>query len=150
MTDEQSSKELLIQHIVIKDLSFETPMGRKVYSLDWQPVYSWTLDLSNDRVADNLWEVILSATITAKLGTGVAYLIETQQAGVVKVVDLEADRLAQVLAVDAPQLIFPYLRETIDNVVVKGGFAPVGLMPPDFNVLFEKAGLPGTSSDGGP
>ena len=149
MTDEQFSIDVDIKRVVVRDLSFETPMGQGVYALDWKPVYSWNMDLSNNRVADNLWEVILAATITAKLETNTAFLLEVQQAGVVEVADLEGDHLRRVLAIETPKLIFPYLRETVDNVAVKGGFPPICLRPPDFDALYESANPPEASSDAG-
>jgi len=124
-------------------------MGQGVYALDWKPVYSWNMDLRNNRLADNLWEVILEATITATLETNTAFLLEVQQAGVIDVADLEGDRLRRVLAIKMPKLIFPYLRETVDNVAVKGGFPPICLRPPDFDALYESANPPEASSDAG-
>jgi preprotein translocase subunit SecB len=148
MTDEQFSKELDVQRIVVKDMSLETPMGQNVYSFAWKPVYVWSMEQHHACLADKLWEVVLSMTVTAKLGTNIAFLIEVQQAGVIKVADLDADSLDRVLAIEAPKLIFPYLRETVDNVAVKGGFSPVCLRVPDFDAIYENAKSTGTLSDG--
>jgi len=149
MTDEQSSREFDLKRIIVKDLSFEAPMGHSIYAQDWKPIYSWNLEIRHVRLADKLWEVILSATVTAKLEANIAFLIEAQQAGTVEIAKMEANRLARVLAIEVPKMIFPYLRETLDNVAVKGGFGPINMRPPDFDVMYESANSPGTSSDDG-
>ena len=143
MTDEQSTSEFDLQRCVVKDLSFEAPMGHSVYAQEWKPIYSWNLEIRYNRLADKLWEVILSATVTAKLEANVAYLIEAQQAGVVEMAEVEADRLDRILGIEVPKMIFPYLRETLDNVAVKGGFWPINLRPPDFDVMYQSGKPPG-------
>lgn len=148
MSNNQSTKDFNIKRIVLKDLSFEAPMGQVVFTKDWQPDYDVRLDLRYARLADKLWEVILTATVTAKLENSIAFLIEAQKAGVFKVADLEPESLRRVLTLDAPSLIFPYLRETVDNVAVKGGFPPVGIQPPDFEASYENADPAETSSGG--
>ncbi|MCP4925981.1 MAG: protein-export chaperone SecB [Gammaproteobacteria bacterium] len=132
MTDEQFSRNIEIVRIVLKDLSFETPMGQDVFTGDWQPDYSLNLQLRNTQLGDDLWEVILLATVRAKVKAGVAFLIEAHEAGVFKTQGLEGKPLNRALATEAPMLIFPYLRETVDNVATKGGFPPVSLQPYDF------------------
>jgi preprotein translocase subunit SecB len=149
MTDEQSSSEFDLKRIVVKDLSFEAPMGHSVHAQDWKPIYSWNLEIRYDRLADKLWEVILSATVTAKLEANIAYLIEAQQAGIVEIAEMEANRLDRILGIEVPKMIFPYLRETLDNVAVKGGFWPINLRPPDFDAMSEGAKSPGASSADG-
>ena len=136
MTDKQFSRNIEIVRIVLKDLSFETPMGQDVFTGDWQPDYSLNLQLRNTQLGDDLWEVILLATVTAKVKAGVAFLIEAHEAGVFKTQGLEGKSLSRALATEAPMLIYPYLRETVDNVAARGGFPPVSLQPYDFEARY--------------
>jgi preprotein translocase subunit SecB len=149
MTDKRSSREFDLLRTVVKELSFEAPMGHSVYAQDWKPIYNWNLEIRNDRLSDKLWEVIVSATVTAKLETNIAFVIEAQQAGIVEIAELEANRLDRILGIELPKMIFPYLRETLDNVAVKGGFWPINLRPPDFEDMYESAKSPGASSADG-
>jgi len=136
MNDEQSAAAFTVERIVLKDLSFETPMGQAAFATEWQPEYKVRLHLNHERIADDRWEFVLTATVTAHLESQVAFVIEAQQSGIVKVDQLEGEPLRRVAAIDIPLLIFPYLRETIDSVALKGGFPPVNLQPLDFEARY--------------
>ncbi|MAF84098.1 MAG: protein-export chaperone SecB [Gammaproteobacteria bacterium] len=154
MTDEQFSRKLSIERIVLRDMSFETPMGQDVFAGTWKPDCELNLQLRNVRLAEDLWEVILTATINAKVENGVAFLIEAQQAGVFKVPDLEPESLSRALAIEAPNLIYPFLRESVDNMAARGGFPPVNLQLFDFEAryaaMIEKANRSKPASGGEP
>jgi len=137
------SNPLRIERIVLKDLSLETPMGQDIFTAEWQPDIKVRLDLRSQRLADGCHEVVLTATATALAeGGGTAFVIEAQQAGVFNVAGFEGEGLRRALAIDAPRLIFPYLREAVDSVATKGGFPPVGMQPPDFEAWHDGAHRP--------
>lgn len=146
MIDEQPARDLSVERIVLKDLSFETPMGQDVFTREWQPEYKVRLDLRRDGLAEKLWEVVLTVTVTASLESEIVFVLEVQQAGVFTVADLEPESLRRALAIEAPRLIFPYLREAVDSVVAKGGFPSVGLQLPDFEAWHQDANRPEMSS----
>jgi preprotein translocase subunit SecB len=133
MPDQEDAVKLQIIRIVLKDLSFETPMGQDVFKRDWQPEYKVKLDVTRGGIADGLWEVVMWVTVTASLDGDIAYVIEAQHAGVFRADGLEAgsEPLRRLLTVEAPTQIFPYLREAVENVAAKGGFPSFGLQPPD-------------------
>ena len=139
MTDDTPLRQFRIERIVLKDMSFETPMGQEIFKADWQPEYDVSMELGRRQLDEHSWEVVLTTTVTAKLGNDVAFLIEAHQGGVINVEDLDKDRLQRTLEVDAPQLLFPYLREAVDSVAYKGGFPSVGLQTPDFEELHERS-----------
>ncbi len=149
MTDEQPPSISEIKRIFLMDLSFETPMGQAVFDREWRPEFKVRLDLRSRSLAENLWEVVLTATVTATLETDVAFLIEAQQVGVFEVVGQNLEPKRRLLAIDAPKLVFPYLRETVDSVATKGGFPAVGLQPPDFETWYADARQPETPSGTG-
>ncbi len=146
MTDKLSQMDLSIERIVLMDLSFETPMGQDVFIKKWQPDYKVKLQLRSRDLPDEQWEVVLTATVTASLEGSTAFLIEAQQAGVFKVVATDPEAVRRVLSVEAPKLIFPYLREAVDSIAGKGGFPSVRMQPADFEAWYEDARRAGDSS----
>jgi preprotein translocase subunit SecB len=91
-----------------------------------------------DSFEKGLFEVAVTATVTARVGDKVMFLIEVKQAGVFHVNNIPAKELEQVLAVTCPNILFPYLREVVSDISVRAGFAPVLLNPINFEVLYEQ------------
>jgi len=146
MNDDQTTEAFTLERIVLKDLSFETPLGQAVFDRPWKPDYAIRIDLTSHSLADNLWEVVVKATVTAKQDDDVAFLVEAHQAGVIAVPDMERERLREILMIEAPRMIFPYLRESVDNIAAKGGFPPPGLRPPDFAAWYRGSNPPQPAS----
>lgn len=134
---EQGEKGFGVERIVLKDLSFETPMGQEAYTLEWKPDCRVVLGhrLGPTRPG-GIWEVILTAQITAKLEGKTAFLVEVEYAGVFRNNGLTRPELRRALVVDASRSIFPYLRESIYSVILKGGFPAVNVVEPDFEAWF--------------
>lgn len=141
MAEEQAAPEqqFALQRIYIKDVSFESPMGAKAFTQQWQPQVHMDLNTRNSKLDDNNHEVVLTLTISAKLGEETAFLIEVQQAGIFLCQGLEDQQLHQVLGAMCPAILFPYARETVDNLVVKGSFPPLMLAPVNFDALYQQA-----------
>ena len=113
----------MTQRIYTKDMSFESPMTPNVFRQEWKPAVNVDLNNKSSRVDDQgNHEVVLTLTITATLEEQTAFLVEVQQAGIFFISGLEEDAMRQLLATVAPTILFPYAREAIDNLVVKGGF----------------------------
>lgn len=128
-----------MQRIYLKDLSFETPMGAEVFKKQWQPGVNQELNTKTDKIDEDLYEVALTLTITVKLEEETAFLVEVKQAGLFTIKGLEGQQLAQVLNTACPQILFPYAREAVDNVVTKGSFPALMLPPINFDALFAAA-----------
>jgi preprotein translocase subunit SecB len=137
--NEQAAQQFLVQRLYVKDMSFETPLGAEVFTKQWQPKINVDLNTKNSKLNDDTFEVILTVTLTAKIEEDTAFLIEVQQAGIFLVKGLEDETLRRALGIMAPNLLFPYLREAVDNVVVKGGFPAIGLQPVNFEALYMQA-----------
>src|SRR5690606_731363 len=106
----------------------------------WQPRVSVDLNTKSNRIdEDGNFEVVLSITLTTKVEEETAFLVEVQQAGIFTVRGFEGETLRQVLATACPNVLFPYARETIDNLCVKGGFPAVMLAPVNFEALYAQA-----------
>lgn len=149
MADEQVQQQFAMQRIYTKDISFESPGTPNVFKQQWQPQVNVDLNTKSDKIDDNNFEVVLSITITAKLGEETAFLVEVQQAGIFLVTGIEGDNLRRVLGTAAPTILFPYARETIDGLCVKGGFPPVMLAPVNFDALYQQAMAQAAAQEGG-
>jgi preprotein translocase subunit SecB len=136
---EQPQQQFALQRIYVKDLSFETPQGPSVFTKQWQPKVHMDLNTKNTKLDENNHEVVLTLTVTAKLEDEAAFLIEVQQAGVFLCKGLDGPALQQVLGAVCPNILFPYARETIDAMVVKGSFPPLMLAPVNFDALYQQA-----------
>lgn len=140
MADEQVQQQFAMQRIYTKDISFESPATPGIFRKQWQPAVNVDLNTKSDKIDDNgNFEVVLSVTITAKIDEDTAFLVEVQQAGIFLVQGIEGENLRQVLGTVAPNILFPYARETIDNLCVKGGFPPIMLAPVNFEALYQQA-----------
>ena len=138
--DQQPQQQFSLQRIYTKDLSFESPTSPAVFRQQWQPKVSVDMNTKSDKVdEEGNYEVVLTITVTAKLEEETAFLVEVQQAGIFFVQGIEGENLRAVLSTAAPNILFPYLRESIDNIVVKGGFPPVQLAPVNFDALYQQA-----------
>ena len=134
-----NEQQFAVQRLYIKDLSFEAPMGAEAFTKQWQPAVNQELGNKVNKLDDNNYEVILTITITVKLGEETAFLIEVHQAGIFNITGLEEQQLAHVLNTMCPQILFPYAREAIDNVITKGSFPALMLPPINFDALFAQA-----------
>jgi len=137
--EQEVQQQFGVQRLFIKDLSFEAPQGVQVFNNQWQPQVNVDLNSKTQKLSDTSYEVVLTVTVTAKNNDETAFLVEVQQAGLFLVTGIEGEALNRALGVVAPNLLFPYLREAIDNVVVKGGFPAIGLQPVNFEAIYMQA-----------
>ena len=138
-TQEAAQQQFNVQRVYIKDLSFEAPLGIEAFKKQWQPKVNQELNTKTNKIDDTNYEVVLTLTITVKIGEETAFLIEVQQAGLFLIAGLENQALAQVLNTTCPNILFPYVREAIDNIVTKGSFPALMLPPINFDALFVQA-----------
>jgi preprotein translocase subunit SecB len=125
-----------IQRIYTKDISFETPNSPAMFQKEWKPEVQLDLDTKSNPLGENLFEVTLSVTVTAKIGEETAFLCEVQQAGIFMIGEMPEQKKAQMIGAFCPNTLFPYARETISNLVNRGTFPPLNLAPVDFNSVF--------------
>ncbi len=128
-----------IKNIYLKDASFESPDAPQVFMRhmrQFQPAITVDLDTEAQQVADNVYDVELRITTTVKLGDEVAYLVEVKQGGIFGIAGYDETQLGQLLGAYCPTVIFPYAREVISDLVVKGGFPQLLLAPVNFDALY--------------
>ncbi|MGV6807755.1 MAG: protein-export chaperone SecB [bacterium] len=129
-----------VQGIYLKDLSFETPEGLEALAQQKvSPKVNQDVETKTRKVADDRYEVVLAITVSLKHEDKTIYLIEVQQAGVFLIQGVDKKVMPQILNTQCTSLLFPYAREVVDNVVMKGGFPPLNLPPINFDALFVHA-----------
>lgn len=125
-----------LQRIYVKDSSFESPRSPAVFQGQWTPKISFNLGSKSARITDDVFEVVLTITVEAKVEDNAAFLSEVHQAGIFTCAGLSDAELEQVLSAVCPSILFPYAREAIDAMIVKGSFPPVNLAPVNFEALY--------------
>lgn len=133
---EEQQVPFAIQRIYVKDISFESPNAPAIFRKEWQPEVKLDLDTRSEKLEDNMFEVILSLTVTTTVAGETAFLCEVQQAGIFAVPELQDAQMAHMLASFCPNILFPYARETVSNLVNRGTFPQLNLAPVNFDALF--------------
>ena len=128
--------QFAIQKVYVKDLSFETPNSPEVFKEDWQPKVDMHMTNEAKVVGENLYDVVLSVTITVKLEENTAYLVEVNQAGIFFINNIPEEIMGRMLATICPNILFPFARETVSDVVTRGGFPQLLLAPVNFDALY--------------
>lgn len=132
----QPKLELGIQRVYTKDISFETPDSPEVFTGEWKPNMDLNLGTETRKLADDTFEVVLKLTVTIKNDDKTAFLAEVHQAGIFTIKGLEDNQLAPVFGITCPNILFPYAREVISDLVSKGSFPQLVLAPINFETLF--------------
>jgi len=137
MTD-QNEQEFGIHSIYLKDVSFEAPNSPDIFKTQFQPEIQMNLNLETHKLDENVYEVVLSVTVEAKAKDKSAFLVELQQAGVFTLRGFNDENLGPMLGIYCPNVLFPYARESVANLVSKGGFPQLLLEPVNFEALYSQ------------
>jgi preprotein translocase subunit SecB len=137
-SEEQQQPSFQIEKIYVKDLSLEIPSGPQAFMQQAQPQLEVQLNSAGGQFAEGYYEVSVSATVTAKSGERTLFLVEAVQAGIFSVRNVPAEEIEPLLNIGCPTIVFPYLRETISDVITRGGFPPVLLSPVSFEALYQQ------------
>ncbi len=132
----ENNPEFAIQRLFVKDLSFEAPNTPDIFTVDWEPESSLNLNSSVNKLADNTFEIVLTVTVTTKVGEQTAYLVEVQQGGIFHVSNFPEDQTGHMMGAYCPNILFPYAREVVSDLVTKGGFPQLLLTPVNFDALY--------------
>lgn len=131
-----TEKQFVLQKIYLKDTSFETPNSPEIFTEEWKPEINIDLQTSGKQVAEHVHEVVLTVTVTAKIGEKTAYLMEVHQAGVFGIAGFNAQEQSHMLGSYCPSLLFPYAREAVSSLIGKGGFPQMLMAPVNFDALY--------------
>ncbi|MBA8887684.1 preprotein translocase subunit SecB [Dokdonella fugitiva] len=133
---EQNQAQLNLQRIYVKDVSFEAPGAPQIFQQQGQPNVELNLAQRVAPIGTDVYEVVLSVTATCRVEDKTAYLAEVQQAGIFGLSGFDAQGRDAVLATYCPNVLFPYARQVISELVQNGGFPPFFLQPINFDALY--------------
>lgn len=125
-----------IEKIYVKDLSLEIPNSPQVFMQAEQPQLEVQINSEAAQFAEGMFEVTVSVTVTARAGERTVFLAEAVQAGIFALRGVPQTDLESLLAVGCPNILYPYVRETVSDLVTRGGFPPVLLAPVSFEALY--------------
>ncbi len=135
-TNEQEAPQFAIEKLYIKDLSLEVPNAPAIFLENENPEISLQLQTGVQRLSEDAFEVVLTATVTSKIGEKTVFLVEIGQAGIFRLRNIPEENLEALLSIACPNILFPYAREVVSDAVVRAGFAPVILQPVNFEALY--------------
>ncbi|KRG66746.1 protein-export chaperone SecB [Stenotrophomonas terrae] len=125
-----------IEKIYVKDVSFESPNSPTIFNENVQPDLQLNLNQKVQRLSDTAFEVVLGVTLTCKAGDKTAYVAEVEQAGVFGLIGLEPQAIDVLLGTQCPNILFPYVRSMVSDLIQAGGFPPFYLQPINFEGLY--------------
>lgn len=143
MADQQApaaptGPSLSIEKIYVKDLSLENPGAPKSFSTQDTPQVEVGLRTRGEQIEENLFESVLTITVTAKAGDKTLFLVEAAQAGLFRIVGVPMADIQPIMGIHCPTVLFPYIRETIADAITRAGFPPVHLDPINFEVMYQQ------------
>src|SRR5476649_487376 len=138
MSDENLQPIFQIQRVYLKDLSLEQPNSPAIFLEQESPAIEVSVDVGAEELADGIFESTVTVTVTAKINDKVAFLVEGKQAGIFEVRNVPAEQLDPLLGIGCPNIIYPYLRANIADVITRAGFPPVHLAEINFEVFYQQ------------
>ena len=126
-----------IQRVYLKDLSLEQPNSPAILLEQEQPAVDIQLGIDAQAVADGIFEVSVTATVTTKIGDRVVFLVEAKQAGIFEIRNVPQEQMGAIMGIACPQIVYPYLRASVADTVTRAGFPPVHLAEINFQAMYE-------------
>lgn len=144
---EELQPQLGLERIYTKDISFEVP-NTEVFTKQWQPETDVSISTSDNDLDEDYKEVVLTVSVTAKLGESVAFIAEVQQAGIFLMRNIPEADMPHLLQAYCPNILFPYAREAISDIVTHGSFPQLLLAPVNFEQAFLQSQLETQNDEG--
>jgi preprotein translocase subunit SecB len=134
--DAAPQAQFTVEKIYVKDVSFEAPNAPHIFNEQGQPQLNMNLNQKVARLNDTLFEVVLGITLTCTLGEKTVYLVEVEQAGIFGLAGFDERTLDMMLGTYCPNVLFPYVRQAISELITTGGFPPFYVQPINFEGLY--------------
>ncbi len=135
-TTDAPTREFALQRVYTKDVSFETPKTPAIFQQEWKPDTKVNLNTEVQKLSNGVYEVCLSVTVTTTLGEETAYLAEAKQAGIFTINGFSEQETGPLLGAYCPSQLFPYVREVLSDLIMKGSFPQMVLQPVNFDALY--------------
>ena len=136
--DQPTGPQFALQRIYLKDSSFESPGSPAVFQGQWTPKINFDIKSKHEKLQDDLYEVVLVLTVEAQIDEKVAFLVEVHQAGVFAAQGFDGPQIEQMLATVCPTILFPYAREAIDSLDLKGRYPALALATINFDAIYQQ------------
>ena len=127
-----------IQRVYLKELSLEQPNSPDILLNQAQPGVEIQLGVDAKPVADGLFEITVTATVHTKIGDKTVFLVEAKQAGIFEIRNMQSDQLGAILGIACPQIVYPYLRSNVADIIQRAGFPPVHMAEINFQAMYEQ------------
>jgi preprotein translocase subunit SecB len=137
MADDNQTPVFQIQRMYLKDLSLEQPNSPQILLEQAQPEVEINLGLGAEPIAEGMYEVTVTATITTKVGDKTLFLVEAKQAGIFEIRNIPQEQLQQIIGIACPGIVYPYLRAIVSDICTRAGFPPVVLAEVNFQAMYE-------------
>lgn len=137
--DAENQPQFALQRLFLKDISFESPNSPEVFLGQWGPKVNMDVNTGAKFLENDLYEVVLTITVTVENADKVAYLIEVKQAGIFGLKNMDEDTKTQAIGTICPTTLFPYAREAVDSMAIRGGFPALHLAPMNFDAMYADA-----------
>ena len=128
--------QFTIQKVYTKDASFETPHSPKVFRQEWKPSVNMEMASNATSIDNAMYEVVLTITLTVSVEDKTAYLVEVNQAGIFHIEGFPEDAMERMTSSICPNILFPFARECISDLITRGGFPQLLLAPVNFDALY--------------
>ena len=138
MADEQNLPQLALERIYVKDMSLEVP-GADVFTREWQPELDINLSSAAEKLDDDHYQIVLTVNVTANNAGETAFIAEVHQAGIFMLQNIPEDQLSAILGAYCPNVLFPYAREVISDIVTRGSFPQLLLAPVNFDQAYQQS-----------
>lgn len=135
MAEEQAQPQLALERIYVKDMSLEVP-GAEVFTREWNPELDINLSTSAEQLDESHQQVVLTITVSAKNGNETAFIAEVHQAGIFLLQNIPEEQMGHLLGAYCPNVLFPYAREVISDIVTRGSFPQLLLAPVNFDQAY--------------
>lgn len=125
-----------IEKLYIKDLSVEVPNAPEIFLEQEAPQVEIQLNTAGRGIGEGVVEVVLTVTVTAKVGEKALFLVEVGQAGIFRMMNIPEEQMEGLVAVACPNILFPYAREVVSDAITRAGFQPIVLQPVNFEAMY--------------
>jgi preprotein translocase subunit SecB len=146
MSDENLQPVFQIQRVYLKDMSLEQPNSPAIFLTQEQPKLEIAVDVTAEGLAEGIFEATVTITLTAKIQDKVAFLVEGKQAGIFEARNIPEDQLDPLLGIGCPNILYPYLRANIADVITRAGFPPVHLAEINFEAYYQQRVRPAAAA----
>ena len=127
-----------IQRVYLKEVSLEQPNSPAILLEPEQPTVDIQLGVNASPVADGMFEVVVTATVHTKIKDKTVFLVEASQAGIFEIRNLPQEQMGPIMGIACPQIVYPYLRGNVADLIQRGGFPPVHLSEINFQAMYEQ------------